>query len=404
MNLGDLTQQLHHTAALLDTHPDTTDTLRLIQGVENMLAAAKTHLVTEMTDTLAHETAGYATPKAFLRAELGLDTQKANELIAAGPTLKALPELDEAATEGAVSLAHVKHFTYALTHISEPVTREFLPELLDVAVKAEPASLRMITRKLREAVYPDDLDKAWTEGMAKEDLQINPVPDGFHVNGFLNSTTGAKFKTLLQSLTAPTGADDPRTSAQRRVDGLEKLLDSVLNHGLPGDQGVRPHVTITVDADTLSSNEGTGDLIGYGAIGVRQIKEILCGGTIRPVVTTRTARSRFGRQNVGRAMRLATGTQRIAVETAQHHRCAAPGCHNPIIHIHHITWWSHGGATDRDNLIGLCPRCHRAVHAGTLIIDPATHEFRNKHGLRLTRARPRRLTPEHVRRIIQTVT
>jgi len=404
MELGDLTQQLQHTAALLEAHPDTTDALRLIQGVENMLAAAKTHLVAEMAETLAHETAGYATPKAFLRAELGLDTNKANELIAAGPTLKVLPELDEAATRGAVSLDHVKHFTYALTHISEPVTREFLPELLDVAVKAEPASLRMITRKLREAVYPDDLDKAWTEGMAKEDLQINPVPDGWHVTGFLNTTTGAKLKTVLQSLTAPEGAGDPRTGAQRRVDALEKLLDSVLDHGLPGDKGVRPHVTVTVDADTLSHNEGTADLVGYGTIGIRQVKEILCGATIRPVITTRTARSRFGRQNVGRAMRLATGTQRIAVETAQHHRCAAPGCTNPIIHIHHVRWWSRGGGTDRDNLIGLCPRCHRAVHAGTLTIDPVTHEFRNQHGLRLTRTKPRRLTPEHVRRIIQTVT
>jgi len=403
MNLGDLTQQLHHTAALLDTHPDTTDTLRVLEAAKNAITTAQAHLVTEMTDTLAHETAGYASAKAFLRAELGLDTHQANELIAAGPTLKALPELDEAARHGTVSLDHVKHFTYALTHISEPVTREFLPELLDVAVKAEPASLRMITRKLREAVYPDDLDKAWTEGMAKEDLQINPVPDGFHVTGFLNSTTGAKFKTLLQSLSAPTGADDPRTPAQRRVDGLEKLLDGVLASGLPQDKGIRPHVTLTVDADTLTNHEGTGDLIGYGAIGVDQIQQIVCEAEITPIVIDRDDNKVL---DVGRSKRLGLPLQRQAILARQNSICAAPGCQAPVVHIHHIIWWSHGGTTDLDNLIGLCPRCHHAVHRGVMTIDAATHEIRNQNGLLLSgpgHRPPRRLAPEHLRRILATV-
>jgi hypothetical protein len=32
--------------------------------------------------------------------------------------------------------------------------------------------------------------------------------------------------------------------------------------------------------------------------------------------------------------------------------------------VHHIVWWEHGGGTDRDNLLLLCPKHHRAVHVG----------------------------------------
>ncbi|WP_289016821.1 HNH endonuclease signature motif containing protein, partial [uncultured Aeromicrobium sp.] len=54
--------------------------------------------------------------------------------------------------------------------------------------------------------------------------------------------------------------------------------------------------------------------------------------------------------------------------------CAGPGCHGPVVHVHHIQYWSDGGPTDLANLIGLCPRCHSAVHQGFFTIDPDTHQ------------------------------
>jgi len=401
MDIGGLAQQLRDTADLLDAYPPSTDALKVIQAAENALAAAKVDLVREMTDTLEHEAAGYATPKGFLVAELGLDSRTAHTLIAAGPTLRDLPDVAAVAHGGDISLDHVRHFTYAVTHVGVEPTREVLPGLVDLAVKAEPAALRVAMRALREAVYPDSLDQAWIDGMAREDINLNPVPDGYHVNGFLNSTTGAKFKTLLQSLSAPTGADDPRTPAQRRVDGLDTLLTKTLEAGLPGDQGVRPHVKVTVDAETLKTDTGTAELLGFGPIGVRQTSEIMCDASITPVVVERAGQAVKARKVTG-MMRRASRAQRTAIEVQQHDRCAAPGCQAPIIHIHHVIWWSRGGKTTLDNLIGLCPRCHRAVHAGTLIIDPDTHEFRNNKGLRLAGRDPhhrprRRLKSERVR-------
>src|SRR5699024_12595958 len=58
--------------------------------------------------------------------------------------------------------------------------------------------------------------------------------------------------------------------------------------------------------------------------------------------------------------------------------CRFPGCHRPFewTDAHHLTWWSHGGATAIDNLILLCRRHHRAVHEGgwrILVADPQSN-------------------------------
>jgi len=113
--------------------------------------------------------------------------------------------------------------TYGIKHIGAEVIAESEPWLLDVARANEPAELFRVARALREAIYPDDLDKAWAEGMDRQDIQVNPVPDGWHVTGFLSAVTGAKFKAVLDSVSKPTDPDDTRTGAQRRIDGLDAV-------------------------------------------------------------------------------------------------------------------------------------------------------------------------------------
>ena len=45
--------------------------------------------------------------------------------------------------------------------------------------------------------------------------------------------------------------------------------------------------------------------------------------------------------------------------------CAHPLCHQKRwLHVHHIQFWEDGGLTVSDNLICLCPKHHRALHAG----------------------------------------
>ncbi|MCU1679083.1 MAG: endonuclease, partial [Frankiales bacterium] len=94
--------------------------------------------------------------------------------------------------------------------------------------------------------------------------------------------------------------------------------------------------------------------------------------------------------NVGRTHRLATHKQRRAVIARQLGVCATPGCNHTHLEIHHVIWWSLGGRTDLNQLIGLCVRCHHLLHAGKLhiagnAVDGFT--FTNRAGRPLRRRR-----------------
>jgi len=49
-------------------------------------------------------------------------------------------------------------------------------------------------------------------------------------------------------------------------------------------------------------------------------------------------------------------------------RCRFPGCGRSTCHLHHLHWWSRGGATDIDNGALLCRHHHTLVHEGDYAI------------------------------------
>lgn len=56
--------------------------------------------------------------------------------------------------------------------------------------------------------------------------------------------------------------------------------------------------------------------------------------------------------------------RRVLLESG--HRCAIPTCKFPDIDVHHIIPWSKCLEHQFDNLIALCPNCHRRAHNGEI--------------------------------------
>lgn len=56
--------------------------------------------------------------------------------------------------------------------------------------------------------------------------------------------------------------------------------------------------------------------------------------------------------------------RRVKVEAG--HRCAIPTCRQVEIDIHHIVPWAKARSHDYENLIALCPNCHRRAHRGEI--------------------------------------
>ena len=158
---------------------------------------------------------------------------------------------------------------------------------------------------------------------------------------------------------------------------LDQICTTVLEHGLPADNGIRPHINVTVDAETLKAmadqqarhaldlNVQPATLDGFGPVGPGLLAHLLCGADLTPFLITKVG-TNIEVLDVGRTERLATPRQSKAISLRQGGICAAPACRHPISHNHHIRWWSHGGRTDLDNLIGLCRKCHTLIHTGRL--------------------------------------
>lgn len=56
--------------------------------------------------------------------------------------------------------------------------------------------------------------------------------------------------------------------------------------------------------------------------------------------------------------------RRVLVEAG--HRCAIPVCRHIDVDVHHIEPWADCHAHEYDNLIALCPNCHRRAHRGEI--------------------------------------
>jgi hypothetical protein len=399
------------TAARTLTTGDVRDKIHAVQAAQDALDATKAMLLAELEESKDFELDGASTLNAWVRNQLRMNSGQATALVRNVIVLRDLPLVAEAAFSGRISAAHVRAFVYGLRHVGSEPIRLHEEVLLGVALNREPGALFEAVKHLKDVVHPEDLDDAWERGMDKEDFQVNAVPDGWHVSGFFNTITGAKLKAVIDSVAAPRDKDDTRTGSQRRVQGVEDLCDSILANGLPSDKGVRPHLSVFVDADTLEAAAQhvkkttekphripdpipatePAKLAGHGTIGPNLLMYLSCVSDFTAFLMKEGGGDRQARiLNAGTKRYQPNITQRRAVIARQKGVCATPGCNHTHVQIHHTIWWSMGGPTDLDLLIGLCVRCHTLLHRGRLNISGNAVDgftFTNRDGRSLRKRR-----------------
>ena len=215
--------------------------------------AQKAVLLADLESSKDFELDGASTLNAWVRTQLRMNSGQASTLVKNVAALRDLPLLAEAALTGQVSSAHVRVFVYGLAHVGLEPMRQFEDVFVEVAQELRPTNCSKRSSISRTRSTP----KIWTprgnEAWTAKTSAVDAVPDGFHVSGFLNTVTGSKLKKVLDSVSAPRDKEDTRTGSERRVQGLDDLLTSVLANGLPSDKGVRPHMSVFVDADTLQA-------------------------------------------------------------------------------------------------------------------------------------------------------
>jgi hypothetical protein len=108
------------------------------------------------------------------------------------------------------------------------------------------------------------------------------------VDGDLDPETGecllSALWAVLDAEARSGGTDDERTPAQR-ADALGEICRQWLDDGdRPSVAGERPHLTVTVAAEALDGNGGTGELDHVGPVGSELARRLACDGSLMRVV------------------------------------------------------------------------------------------------------------------------
>ena len=330
------------------------------------LEVRRLRLLAEVDRRRSFERDGFLSTATWLAGSFRLAYPAARKLLHLARAIRQMPRTARALTRGEISGSALELLARA-REVDPPAFEAAEPELVEAATRHSIAGLsRVLTswRLLADAARGGDPDERLR---ARRNLYISSLLDGMtRVDGELSPEGGEYLQTavtaVLDAEAHSREATDMRSPAQRRADALEEICRAFLDRSdRPSVGGERPHVTLTVGADSLRADTGTGELDHAGPVGARLARKVACDASIRRVVMAGTSEP----LDVGRATPVVPAAIRRAVVARDRH-CRFPGCDRPRgwCDAHHVVHWADGGATALTNLVLLCRRHHGSVHAG----------------------------------------
>src|SRR5580704_8670844 len=332
---------------------------------------------------------------SWLRANAGMTAKAAAYRVHLARTLGELPAALDSARAGRASFSNVT----MIAHLAEDVGVAQVAPLESILVGAAetlgPGVMRTLTQVIRLQLDPDGVLADDNHAHERRWFECEQTYGGvFILRGALDAEGGALVKTAIDALSHGMSRGETRSGSQRRADALVDLAATQLRCGDHRDvHGQRPHLTVTVSAETLRAGADAAPAVlsGVGPIHPATARRIACDA-VRTVVTVAPpadgsawAASRVGSTHavplsVGRATRTIPAPIRTALRLRDQ-GCRFPGRDRPPAWTdgHHIIHWSDGGPTELDNLVSLCRPHHRAVHEqgwririddGRAVVDP----------------------------------
>jgi len=317
---------------------------------------------------------------SWLRHRCGMTGKAAAYRVHLARTLGELPATLDSARAGRASFTNVTMIAHLAEDVGVEQVAPFERILVGAAETLEPGAMRTLTQATRLRLDPDGVLADDNHAHERRWFECDQTYGGvFVLRGELDAEGGALLKTAIDAISHGMSHGETRSGSQRRADALVDLAATQLRCGDHHDvHGQRPHLTVTVPADTLragtrrsEADAPPAELSLVGPIHPATARRIACDA-VRTVVTvapsadgwvSTAGSTRVLPLSVGRATR----TIPAHIRTALHLRdqgCRFPGCDRPPAWTdgHHITHWADGGATELENLVSLCRRHHRAVH------------------------------------------
>jgi uncharacterized protein DUF222/HNH endonuclease len=337
-----------------------------LQHAKRALEAQHLRCLAEIDRRASFQADGYLSTASWLQHRFQGGAGSARDQVRTARALGDMPQTREAFESGELSQDAVR--LLASAHDADPdVFCAHEPVLLEAAAHHSVGELQQVV-----AYWKQGLESATEEAQRRWDrrrLHVSPVLGGMvRVDGDLDSDTGETLMTALRAVldaeARARDAEDARTPAQRRADALGEVCRQWLHRSdRPVVAGERPHVTVTIDLDTLmGGTSGTSEFDHAGPLVPQAARRWACDASITRIV--------FGPKSepldVGRKTPVVPASMRRAV-MARDRRCRFPSCDHPHTwcDAHHVVHWADGGRTSLANLLLLCRRHHRLVHDGS---------------------------------------
>lgn len=258
--------------------------------------------------------------------------------------------MTEAYREGRISYDHLR----ALVQVAGPETEE---ELLSAVEGMSVADTFWMVSKILEVSAEDSCMNRRARWLA---MRWDHQNRNLLLFGQLPEDQGAKVERAIDAIAKKMPEDPlcdlpPTPMGIRRADALCALADSYLSQDTS-----RPQLVVHVDADSLSTDSGVGEIENGPIISIETVRRLWCDALLRLVVHGSEGKP----IGVGRAKRTVPG--KVLTELKHRDgRCRVPGCRRRKgLHAHHIVGWAEGGETDYSNLVLLCETHHYMVHEG----------------------------------------
>ena len=299
-------------------------------------------------------------------------------------------------------------------------------ELVALAIKEDLDQFKKTAARLEDQRQSaDGLTRSEQQRLRRKGKVFDGDSDMVVLHAEIDRIAGERVKTSLFALTdrmfredAKTGSD--RTHEQRTADALVALITQrpegngtgTTRAGRPDHESapdtggealnadhataigsgceLTPQATtliVTVAYDILTDQLQNASLIDGTPIDLDELRRIACDAGIIPAIFAADGQPLY----LGRKQRAATAAQKLALYARDKH-CIGCGLRPTACDVHHIQWWDNNGATDIDNLVLLCPKCHDKVHKHGYTV---THSTDGPHRLRPPPDGPTRRMLDH---------
>src|SRR5260370_1094063 len=146
-------------------------------------------------------------------------------------------------------------------------------------------------------------------------------------DGVLDPVGGAAFKTAVDVLARPLGAEDERTARQRRAGAVGELPMHAMAQGtLPRRHSVKPHINLTMTLEALKGELGVppAELDLSLPISIRTAERLACDCTMSRVLLADSVVI-----DVGKATRTASAPRMPALRVRDM-ACLSHDCDRPV--------------------------------------------------------------------------